>query len=62
MDKEGGMRAVKGLDGHHLTGSPKPLSVQPYVSGSDTVQNFIACYVLSLCRRGPQSPPHSKPS
>ena len=32
MDKEGGMRAVKGLDGNHLAGSPKPLSVQPYVS------------------------------
>jgi len=38
MDKEGGMKAVKELDGNHMAGSPKPLSVQPYVSRCDGVE------------------------
>ena len=32
MDKDCEMKAVKELDGSHMAGSHKPLSVQPYVS------------------------------
>ena len=31
MDKEGGERTIEALDGLQLKGSPRPLSVQPYV-------------------------------
>ena len=50
MDKEGGMRAVNGLDGNHLAGSPRHLSVQPYVSTISTnsyhQQHFISCCMV----------------
>ena len=32
MDREGGLQAMSALNGTRLEGSPKPLSVQLYVS------------------------------
>ena len=43
MDREGGRRAIEGLDGNQLTGSPKPLSVQPYVSHTPCPTPFSTC-------------------
>ena len=62
------MKAVKELDGIHMAGSPKPLSVQPYVShlvvhvGVIIEAEIHRCVCSkSFCRRGiPRNRP-SKP-
>ena len=69
MDKDGGMKAVKELDGIRMAGSPKPLSVQPYVShlvvhvGVIIEAEIYRCVCSKFsCRRGIPRDPLSKPS
>jgi hypothetical protein len=37
MDKEGGERTMEALDGVQLKGSPRPLSVQPFIVVSEVL-------------------------
>ena len=43
MDKEGGERTIEELDGVQLKGSPRPLSVQPFILVSDVP---LCCLLL----------------
>ena len=44
MDRDGGLQAMSALNGIRLEGSPKPLSVQLYVSGWGSGRGIRSVY------------------
>ena len=52
MDKEGGQKAIAGLHGVQLHGSPKPLAVLQYVSDSIAMGRAVTVFLgLYRCLR-----------